>query len=197
VLTTKGFEMAKLTLAALVAATAAAPGFTYATANEAKKLVEAGFAETNTDPAQANPANAKEFPVRATQAGIDQHNADVAKASAPKPAFTFSTAPLPTSKRKGGGRAVTYPFADFPAPENGIASRIFVPATEKMPDPVKSLASTVSQASRDFATVTGTRPGKSRTGATINKNIYAFTRKFSVEAGEENGVKGAYIYRIQ
>ena len=192
--------MAQLKLAALVAATMSSVGYTYATEKDAKKLIDAGFAEMNMS--AANPANPKEFAVRATDAGKAEQAAEDAKSAPATPAFAFETGPALAKPSRGGGRANKYPFADFPAPTTGadgkaITARIFVPATEKMPDPAKSLSSTVSAASRSFARVVGQKPGKDRSGKSIMKNIYEFDRKFAIVPGEKDGVKGAYIERVK
>lgn len=196
--------MAKVTLSALVAATMVAPGYLYATEKDVAALVKSGDAEINMT--MANPANPKEFPARATDAGKAKQAAIDAAAAKPAPTFTFETGTILAKATRGGGRAAKYPFADFPAPTTGpdgkvITSRIFVPATADMPNPAKSLSSTVSAASRSFATVTGTKPGKDRSGKDIMKNIYAFDRKFAIVPGEKtiDGVvtKGAYIERVK
>lgn len=198
--------MAKLALAALVAATRSPLGYTYATINDAKALVASGDAEQNAN--AANPDNAKEFATRASIAGLAKQDAADAKTlAAATPTFTFITGPSLEKPARGGGRKHKYPFADFPAPTSAvnpttgktetITAKIFVAATEAMPNPAKSLSSTVSQASRDYATVTGTKPAKDRTGKDIQRNIYDFARKFAIVPGEQEGVKGAYIERVK
>lgn len=199
--------MAKLALAALVAATRSPLGYTYATIADAKSLVASGDAEQNSG--AANPSNPKEFATRASVAGLAKQDAIDAKAAASAtPTFTF-TLGTPLEDRKstrGGGRKHKYPFADFPAPEmidgKTVPHRIFVPATEAMPNPAKSLSSTVSQASRDYARVVGEKPGKDRTGKDIMRKTYEFDRKFAILPGEAtdsagNVVKGAYIERVK
>lgn len=191
--------MAKLKLAALVAATAIEPGFIYASIKDAADLVASGDAEQSTAP---NPVKATEFATRASEAGKAKQAAIDAAAQAPAPAFSFITSPaIERGGRRGGGRKHKYPFADFPAPVTGadgkmITAKIFVPVSAAMPDPVKSLSSTVSQASRDYANVTGTKPAKGKNGLPTTRNIYTFERKFAVSPATENGVKGAYIERI-
>lgn len=194
--------MAKLALSALVAATLSPLGFMYATVNDAKSLVASGYAEQSTDPTTVNPANPKEFPVRATEAGkTKQAEIDAKALAAATPSFTFISGPALEKTKRAGGRKHKYPFADFPAPTTGpdgqvITAKIFVPATEAMPNPAKSLSSTVSQASRDYATVTGSKPGKDRNQKDIMRNTYSFSRKFAIIPGEQDGVKGAYIERV-
>jgi len=183
--------MAKIELAALVTATLAG-NFLYASVKDAKKLLDSGMAEMNEQ--MANPENDKEFAIRATPKGIESMNTSTATTS-----LAFVTGPaLDTPRRGGSGRSSKYPFETWPAPdENGNTAKIFVPATDKTPDPAASLSSTVSAANRRFAEVTGTKPGKNRNGEVIQKNIYNFTRKFRAVAGEHNGVKGAWLERYQ
>lgn len=198
--------MAQVKLAALVAATLVDPGFMYALEKDVKSLVAAGDAEMNMN--AANPNNPKEFAVRASEAGKAKQAALAATSpAAPTPTFTIETGEALAKPTRGGGRGSTYPFADFPAPTTNaegklVTARIFVPATEKMPDPAKSLSSTVSAASRQFATVTGTKKGKNRNGVEVDKNIYQFDRKFAIVAGEKKNAdgtvtKGAYIERVK
>lgn len=198
--------MAKLALSALVAATLSPLGYTYATVNDAKSLVASGDAEQNLS--AANPTNLKEFATRATDAGkAKQADIDAKAAASAIPTFSFITSPSLEKPARGGGRKHKYPFADFPAPMPGpngpdgkptvITTKIFVAATDAMPNPAKSLSSTVSQASRDYATITGSKPAKDRTGKDIMRNTYDFSRKFSIVPGEYEGVKGAFIERVK
>lgn len=189
--------MAKVTLATIAAATLAGT-LVYVSEKDGKKLVADGLIEVN--PAMANPANATEFAARATAAGIEKYNADNAPAPA-KPTFEFITSPSLEKAGKGAGRADKYPFADFPAPVidaegNKLTAKIFVPATEKMPNPASSLSSTVSAASRRYAEIESQKPGKNKNGEDIMRNKYKFSRKFALVAAEVDGVKGAYIERV-
>lgn len=189
--------MSKVTLATIAAATLAGT-LVYVSEKDGKKLVADGLIEVN--PAMPNPANAAEFAARATPAGIEKHNASNAPA-APKPVFAFITSPATEKATKSGARADKYPFDDFPAPVTNadgsvVTAKIFIPATEKMPDPAKSLNSTVSAASRRYATVESEKEGKNKNGETIMRKKYAFSRKFQLVATEVDGVKGAYIERI-
>lgn len=195
--------MAKVTLAALVAATLSQPGYMWATEKDVKHLVDAGHAERGGQ----NPDDEKQFAIRATPAGIDAHNASQTPASGSagnsEPSFQFMTGTAEElAVKRRSGRTSKYPFEQFPAPtldENGKVvsfAKLFIPATEKMPDPVKSLSSTVSAENRRYAKIVGTKPGKNRKGEDIQKNIYEFTRKFEIVPGELNGQKGAFLRRV-
>ncbi len=160
--------------------------------------------------------------VRISEAGT----AYLAAATAPAPAasnggaenFTIITnAVLPPSKRgnTGGGAPVKYPFDKLE-----VGASFFVPVSEKLPDPVKTLGSTVSSANMRYASETGetkevTRAKRDGRKAALDSNgqkimetkqvpVYKFARKFSirgVEAGQAYGgwtapAKGALIARI-
>ena len=92
--------------------------------------------------------------------------------------------------------------AKYPFDKLEVGHSFFVPATEAMPNPGKSLASTVSSASKRYATEDGTRDMKRKnkeTGEmeTVQVTKYKYARKFIVRTVEENGVKGARVWRIE
>lgn len=124
---------------------------------------------------------------------------------------------LPVSKRgnKGGGAPIKYPFADLQ-----IGQGFFVAATEKLPDPVKTLGSTVSSANMRYAKETGQtkevtrakRDGRkaaldvngNKQMETVTRPVYLFERKFVIRGfkkGETYGTftapaDGAFIARV-
>lgn len=124
---------------------------------------------------------------------------------------------LPPSKRgnTGGGAPVKYPFADLE-----IGQGFFIEATEKHPDPVKTLGSAVSAANMKYATDTGAKKTVERAKRdgrkaaldasgnkimeTIEVPVYKFERKFVIrgfKAGETYGTytapaDGAFIARV-
>jgi len=130
----------------------------------------------------------------------------------------ITNAVLPASKRGGGGGGapMKYPFDKLE-----VGNSFFVPATAKLPNPLKTLGSTISSANIRYANVIGEkevtrakRGEKNRlvlddNGAKImeTKTVpqYEFTRKFSirgVEAGKTYGgwvapANGALIARVQ
>ena len=183
--------MAKIDMAAIVAATNAG-SFVYVAEKDAAKEVKAGLVEINTDMKDANGNVA----ARATAAGIASVNGSASEPGAAK--FAIVTGPALEKPKRGAGRGNLYPFDQLPAPDaNGNTAKFFVPATEKSPEPWKSLSSTVSAASRSFAKITGTKPGKNKNGEEIQRNIYEFDRKFALIEGEQNGVKGAWVERVK
>ncbi len=109
---------------------------------------------------------------------------------------------LPPIKRGGGGGAPTkYPFDKLEVGKMGF----FVPATPKLPDPLKTLGSTVSSANHRYAIIIGEkeverskRGQRNRLVLDANGNkimemktvpVYQFTRKFTIR-----GVKAGVSY---
>lgn len=110
---------------------------------------------------------------------------------------------LPASRRGQGlrgGRTNKYPFDKM-----GVGDSFFVPASEEMPNPLKTLGSTVSSANMRYAIETGetkeavrTKRGadrKAMIGAdgkkvkeTVTLPVYKFERKFEIR-GVKSGVK--------
>lgn len=167
----------------------------YADEDYFKELVDKGFVEVNI----ALATEAGDVPARPTEAGIklikDNGVTDNVVAPVTEPSFAIEDGiAIPEAKRGGGGgrkgpRGSKYPFATM---ENGQS--FFVPATEEMPNPAKTLASTASTAKKAFGSVTGTRE-ITRKGETKTVDAYTYTRGFIVRAVEENGIRGARVWR--
>jgi hypothetical protein len=163
---------------------ATVPPTNYATlkTDQAERLVDA-------DPTLIQvvevPNDEKHKFVMATQAGIDAVNASepiVEAFKTPVVAGSFkieSGVPLPAIKR-GGMRAQMYPFDHLE-----IGQSFFVPVTETIPNPGKTLASTVSSATRRFKA-----NGRARV-FTIRANEDEFP------TATDKGRKGARIWRIK
>ncbi len=165
-------------------------------------LVEAGLVEINPGMTDEN----GEIATRATQAGIESldsaatvaYNATSEATSATavtgktekaKTMFKIEDAiPVPTISGRGRGGNV-YPFDQLE-----VGQSFFVANSESKPNAAKSLASTVSGATARYAVA-------SEDGATkTNKKgkvvpVMVETRKFVVRSVEENGVKGARVWR--
>jgi len=168
---------------------------TYADDAYFDNLVDKGYVEVNKElvDGQGNYAG------RPTEAGIkfikDSGMSENVVVPVTEVRFTIDTGvPIPEAKHRGGGgrkgpRGSKYPFATM---ENGQS--FFVPATEDMPNPAKTLASTASTAKKAFGEVTGTR-SITRKGVEKQVPAYSFTRGFIVRAVEENGVSGARVWR--
>lgn len=213
---------ALVSLAALVAATQSANGFLFAAPAAIQPLIDAGDAEINME--MVNPAAPTEFAARATPQGINKAMTEAntqAPATAPtdaaKPTFVRMVRTMTPKKRQSGGGVSLYPFDDLAAPVVGAdgakqCDAFFIAATAAKPKPEESLQSAVSAATRRYATKTGeksiTVKGKVVNGVqapdTVKmRGIYAYTRKFSLVAGEytpegsTTPVKGAWIERVQ
>ena len=165
-------------------------------------LVEAGLVEIN--PAMVNEAG--EIATRATQACIEslgsgaivvdnatsEANSEIAetgKTEKVKSMFKIEDSiPVPTISGRGRGVKV-YPFDQLE-----VGQSFFVANDESKPNAAKSLASTVCSATARYAVA-------SEDGATkTNKKgevvpVMVETRKFVVRSVEENGVKGARVWR--
>lgn len=171
-------------------------------------LIEAGLVEINT--AMTNEAG--EVATRATQKGIDslQPNGDntseaseASEASANSETAATETGktqkvktmfkienniPVPAISGRGSGGNV-YPFEVM-----AVGQSFFVPNSESKPNAAKSLASTVSSATARYAV-----PAEDGSTKTNKKGevvpVMVETRKFVVRSVEEDGVKGARVWR--
>ena len=165
-------------------------------------LVEAGLVEIN--PAITNEAG--EIATRATQAGIESldsgaivvdnatteansETAETGKTEKVKTMFQIEeNVPVPTISGRGRGGNV-YPFNQLE-----VGQSFFVPNSESKPNAAKSLASTVSSATARYAV-----PAEDGSTKTNKKGevvpVLVETRKFVVRSVEEDGVKGARVWR--
>ncbi len=130
----------------------------------------------------------------------------------------ITDAVLPPIRRGGGGGGAPtkYPFDDLE-----VGNSFFVPATAKLPNPLKTLGSTISTANHRYATIVGEkevqrskRGDRNKLVLDANGNkimefkqvpVYQFTRKFNIR-GVKAGVRygnwtapadGALIARIE
>jgi hypothetical protein len=168
----------------------------YTSASAHVPLIEAGLAEIN--PAISNESG--ELATRATQKGIEivsstttQETTAVKTATAAVKTATGGfaiEAGVPMPSISGRGRTGTaYPF-DKMEPGHSF----FVPNSEDKPNAAKSLASTVSSATARYAVPAPDGSTKTnRKGEVVP--VMVETRKFVVRSVEENGVKGARVWR--
>ncbi len=188
-------QVGEASLEQIVEATKAG-SFVYTAASVHVPLIEAGLAEIN--PAMSNEAG--ELATRATQKGIEtvtsnttQETAAVETAAA-APVTASSgfvvEAGVPMPSISGRGRTgTTYPF-DKMEPGHSF----FVPNSEDKPNAAKSLASTVSSATARYAVPAADGSTKAnKAGEQVP--VMVETRKFVVRSVEENGVKGARVWR--
>ena len=168
-------------------------------------LVEAGLVEINT--AMTNEAG--EVATRATQKGIDSlqpngdNNSEASEASANSETAATETGktqkvktmfkiedsiPVPTISGRGRGGNV-YPFDEL-----AVGQSFFVPNSEDKPNAAKSLASTVSSATARYAVPSEDGATKTNKAGEVVP-IMVETRKFVVRSVEEDGVKGARVWR--
>ncbi len=115
---------------------------------EGLPLVEKGLIEVNPHDIVDNKAL-----VRLTEEGINIVNTLSNKSDEiVSPYAIMSGVPLPASKRgnRGTGAPKQYPFDDLP-----VGGSFFVPVSEKHPNPLKSMQSTVSSANHKYSEETG------------------------------------------
>lgn len=165
-------------------------------------LVEAGLVEINPAMTDDNGYVA----TRATQAGIESLDsgatvgnnatseatsatAETGKTEKVKTMFKIEDSiPVPTISGRGRGGNV-YPFDQLE-----VGQSFFVANDESKPNAAKSLASTVSSATARYAV-----PAEDGSTKTNKKGevvpVMVETRKFVVRSVEENGVKGARVWR--
>ena len=165
-------------------------------------LVEADLVEIN--PAMVNEAG--EIATRATQAGIESldsgaivvdnattevnsETAATGKTEKVKTMFLIENdVPVPVISGHGRGGNV-YPFKVLE-----VGQSFFVPNSESKPKAAKSLASTVCSATARFAVPSEDGATKTnKKGETVP--VMVKTRKFVVRRAEEDGVKGARVWR--
>jgi len=197
----KALAASMLVLAAIVTATNEG-GFMYTSVEIHKPLVDAGLVEVNTTLVNETGEMATRATVKAIaaaqEAAANGTKLEEIAAPAPveKPTFTLETGVAVPAVAKGGAiRKSAYPFEQMEAGQS-----FFIAATADRPDPAKSLASTVSGATRKFAT-----EKKDETGATIMRTnrkgnsvaTLEITKEFTIRGVEENGVKGARIWRLK
>lgn len=162
------------------------------------------------NPAQVDPTDPTKIAARATEhgkalVGTGNHTPSLATFE------IMSGVELPPRKRGGGGAGAPtiYPFDKLE-----VGQGFFVPATDKRPDPAKSLQSSVSAANDRYATETGETKQVSRAkrdpadkkkalkGAdgknimeTVTLPVKHYNRKFVIAPFTNNGVEGAFVKR--
>lgn len=186
--------MTKLeTLQIIAKAMEQAPGYAFMSEASTKALVKQGLVQVD--------RNVQDDDFRIATALTDagytflNSNTEAAPASTPvkaSPMFEIKSAPIPQTVRKSGaGRKQKYPFDALE-----VGQYFFVPATEKQPDPAKSLGSVVTTANKRYAVQTGEMK-KNRKGEDVPK--LAYTRKFIVRPINEEidgeFVPGAGVWR--
>lgn len=174
-------------------------GFVLGTTSDYKALADAGYVQFNETIKEG-----KSIAIRASDEGVAAFNAlsgGGAQTQAPvgEVATTTGTAafkitkavPVPTVRRRVGDSASKYPFDALE-----VGDSFHVPPTEAMPNPAKSLASSVTAANLRFATKV---PGQHLSRKKTMVDNYELTRKFIIRAVDEKDPegKGARIWRVE
>lgn len=196
-------------------------GFIYVSAADAKPFLDNNPPLIDQNGTVVDPTG--NIGTKATDAGIAMINAPatapVAAVEEAAPNYQiFSGVVLPPSKRGGNkaGAPLKYPFDKLE-----IGQGFFEPVSAKMPDPVKTLSSTVSSVNKRYAKPTGETKSVSRTkrgpgnkavldaaGAKVKEQVTVPVtkqdRKFvvrAVKAGDKFGdavmpADGAFVSRV-
>jgi hypothetical protein len=190
-MTKKNFALLGLIVSAM--AVAEKP-YHLATPAELKGLLADKLVETNEEIKDGD-----KVAVRASEAGVAAYEAEKAKTPATPavaPELTIGTGfEVPEGLKRT--KTELYPFDTL-----AVGGFIFVPKTESKPDPAKSLASTVSAATKRYAKPIEGQTRTDRTGkvvqATVNTRVFTVVPvKAGVKYGQfEAPSDGAAIVRI-
>ena len=196
----KQLAKAMTVLPEIVKATKASEnGFTFTDFLIHSPLVNLGLVEIN----EGIVNEAGEIATRATEKGMESIMSEATETPAVvanvATSFVIEDVAIASSKRGGRTGKSMYPFEAL-----GVGQSFFVPATEKHPNPEKSLASTVSSAMKRFDVPKMLEDGVTQATKEITvpktgeKRIVlatVHTRVFGLRPDEVNGVKGARIGR--
>lgn len=175
-----------LNLAALATIVAAGPNGTFAPLAEISALADAGLVEVNTEVTDASGNVA----VRATEAGVAKANEGNDTPAPQSSGFAVMALPddilsaMKEKKRAGrSGGSKKYPFDGLE-----VGQGFFVAATEKMPEPAKSLASTVSSATARYA-----EEVKDDNGETVMETVTVKDYQLDEDGKRVKGEDGKFI----
>jgi hypothetical protein len=187
----------KALLETIVNDTKGTQGYSLVHPDDVKALVDAGHIEVNH---QIKDASGK-VAARATAKLLESHgtatDASVGESASATAFVLASDIPLPPAA-KGGRRDEQYPFSKM-----AVGQSFFVPMSEKYPKPWETFGSTVSSATRRFATPHETQTRTNRKGVAVP--VLVSTRKFTLrqvmkdQKYANNFVEkadGARVYRI-
>lgn len=133
----------------------AAGQFIYVSKDEGTPFLQHNPPLIDVNPQMADPNDATKIAAAITEAGKAMLAAPQAASTAAPVASPFAIidgAVLPEAKKRfgGGGAPTVYPFETMQ-----IGQSFFVPVSEKHPDPLKTLGSTVSSINHKYSTETG------------------------------------------
>lgn len=167
-------------------------------------LVKEGLVEVNEE--MINPNDAGQLATRATQKGVEKvmsevQNNEVVAAAPSKPVYAILKGiaiPAAAPKKRGGRKESKYQFEAME-----IGDSFFVPVSAEVPDPMKTMASTVVNANGRYAVPVFNEDGSPKMRTVKNKKAGTereeqatkLTRVFKVAEYELEGVKGALVYR--
>ncbi len=132
-------------LAVISAAMQTTLGYAMCSAKETAELVSNGFAEQNETITEGN-GFGKKFATRLTPAGLAHMTQPVAGTPATNTTGFEIEDGIALPSARGGKNQSVYPFDQL-----GVNQSFHVPASTDKPNPAKSLASTVSSATKRYA----------------------------------------------
>lgn len=196
-------QLKSLNLEHLGAIVNAEGGTIYVPGEVSAPLLAAGLVEIDSSNVNEN----GHILTRATPAGAEHliafsedtgSTAGAGAAPAVKPTFVIDDAvPLPAGRAKltRAPRASIYPFDALGIADGApFGQSFFVPDSADKPNAAKALASTVSSANARYAEEVPGETVKNRKGNDVPKTRQL--RRFIVRPVEENGVKGARVWRV-
>lgn len=165
-------KAAKLNMAILASVVAAGPNGMFGPADEAQAFVDEGLMEVNPSIVDAN----GNIAVRATAAGVARINesGEEVEIGGGYAIATFDDevlAEAETRKRKTGPKGSKYPFDDLE-----VKQGFFVPVSDDMPNPRRSMSSSITAAQNRYA---------EDTGETEMKPVYEGKGEDRVQVGEK------------
>lgn len=206
-------DMAKL---GSIAAENAKGSYPYMSQAEYEPYVAAGVLEINNDPSTWSDGKP---PVRVNDKGLELLNAPQMQPQTQQTnagsvsAFTLENdIAVPEIVRFGGGRKAKESIYPFETMQPGQS--FFVPPTADKPKPWQSMASNVSSFNRKYAVEKGTFHTEKRTQYDADGNPVLdangkkvkvdtqvpdleYTRRYEVRRWEQNGIKGARVWRTK
>lgn len=179
-------------LASIISATGSDMGYGFFERNaDLNELIEGGYAVINESLTDDKGHIATMATDKGKQAHADAANTGGEKPteSKEKPVYSVMTMARPApAKRERASTGSKYPFDDIAAPgADGQVNGFFVPVSDDMPEPWKSLSSAVSQYNRKHGNVVGQNAR--------GHDVYAYTKRFKITKIDEGDNKGAFVWR--
>jgi hypothetical protein len=175
------------------------PGYTYVSREVLDWLIKNELAIGNE--AIVNEGGA--IATRATEKGVEKVMSETNEvAAAPvkaKPTFAILNVEIPAeaARKAGGRRGGKYPFDNLE-----VGASFFVPVSEEVPEPAKTMAASIANANARFATPVSEEDGstkmrtrKKKDGTTEQVAVTQFTKVFAGTPYTLDDVAGVLVFR--